>query len=67
MVSSEGEEIDIDKRPRVRHLKLAKHQLLTVPKVEEAPASREPLLVLKLLSSPPNEGSEFLIVPLLYL
>ena len=55
------------KRRRVRDLKLAKHQLLTVPKAAEAPPNREPLLVLNLLSSPPNEGSKILIVLLLYL
>jgi len=36
-------------------------------KAEEASASRKPFLVLILLSRPPNEGSKFLIVPLLYL
>ena len=35
----------------------------TVPKAEEAPASREPLLVLKLDVSSPTGRRDFLLVP----
>jgi hypothetical protein len=46
----------LDPTPRVRHSKLAKHQLRTVPKAEEAPASREPLLSSNLIFRHPPEG-----------